>query len=83
VYQIGIRLIDILSKVHDAGYIYNDLKLENILVGNHKGSYSSLHEIRLCDFGFANKYIEKATGEHYTQDSTDTFRGNMVFASLN
>ena len=83
IFQIGIRLIDILSKVHDAGYIYNDLKLANILVGNHKGSSSSLNELRLCDFGFASKFIDEATGKYYEEDETDVFRGNMIFASLN
>ena len=36
IYQLGIRLIDIFERIHDAGLIYNDLKLDNILVGDHK-----------------------------------------------
>ena len=72
-----------MSKVHSAGLIYNDLKLENILVGNYKGSSSTLHELRLCDFGFASKYIDETTGEHISKGFTDVFRGNMVFASVN
>jgi len=53
IFQLGIKLIDCLQRIHEAGYTYNDLKLDNILIGDHKNSLSSLHEIRLCDFGFA------------------------------
>ena len=33
--QIGIQLITILEQLHDSGYIYNDLKGDNICVGLH------------------------------------------------
>jgi serine/threonine protein kinase len=35
--QIGICMIKNLQIIHAAGYTYNDLKLDNILVGNSKG----------------------------------------------
>lgn len=35
IFQIGIRLIDIFERIHEAGLTYNDLKLDNILIGNH------------------------------------------------
>jgi serine/threonine protein kinase len=31
-FEIGIQLIDILKSIHEAGYIYNDLKPNNILL---------------------------------------------------
>jgi len=34
IYQLGIKLLDVIEKIHDAGYTYNDLKLDNILVGD-------------------------------------------------
>ena len=30
--SLGIQLINILKHVHDAGFIYNDLKLDNLLL---------------------------------------------------
>ena len=83
IYQIGIRLVDMLKKIHETGFTYNDLKLENILIGNYKNSSSSLHQIRLCDFGFASRYMNKQTGEHYDQEETEVFKGNMIFSSTN
>lgn len=54
--MIGMRLLEIYERVHLAGYTYNDLKLDNILIGTKDGK--SLHEIRLTDFGFAEKYMD-------------------------
>ena len=53
VLQIGIQLVDILDRIHTAGYTYNDLKLDNIVIGDSNFSEYSLHEIHLVDFGFA------------------------------
>jgi serine/threonine protein kinase len=50
---LGIKLLEIYEKVHMAGYTYNDLKLDNILIGDKKGSSDSLGQVRLVDFGFA------------------------------
>lgn len=40
---LGISILEIFEKVHSAGYTYNDLKLDNILVGDENFSDSSLH----------------------------------------
>lgn len=78
--MIGMRLLYIYERVHLAGYTYNDLKLDNILVGSKDGD--NLHEIRLTDFGFAEKYIDRE-GLHKPQDDSTVFRGNMIFATQN
>ena len=82
IYQVSIKLIDIFERIHEAGFIYNDLKMDNILVGNFKSCESSLYKIRLCDFGFACRYQDKH-GRHLEQSDVDVFRSNMIFASLN
>lgn len=56
--QVGIRLIELLEKIHKLGKVYNDLKLENILVGDQNNSPGSLHEIRLIDFGLVTDYLD-------------------------
>ena len=33
--QIGIQLVNILERIHEFGYVYNDLKPANILVGDY------------------------------------------------
>lgn len=36
--KMGARLVQILEQVHGIGLVYNDLKLENILVGDSNSS---------------------------------------------
>lgn len=40
--QIGIILVGILEDIHAANYTYNDLKLDNIMVGSADLSHESL-----------------------------------------
>ena len=61
--QIGIKLLEIMEKIHESGYTYNDLKLDNILVGDVDQTLERMHEIRLIDFGFAERFRDKE-GNH-------------------
>jgi serine/threonine protein kinase len=52
--------------IHEAGFTYNDLKLDNILVGDCKeipNYKKTLHNIRIIDFGLSKKYIGE-DGQH-------------------
>ena len=60
IYQIGIQMLEIFEKIHYSGFTYNDLKLDNIMIGDQFNSISSLKEIRLVDFGFAEKYRDES-----------------------
>lgn len=80
-----------LEGVHAAGFVFNDLKLDNIMVGikdrlpreGSQGNVFAEGTLHLIDFGFATRYIDKETGLHIKQDEVETFRGNMIFGSLN
>ena len=63
--------------LHQCGYVHNDLKLENILIGNHDPE-----TIYLIDFGLSKSYIDKK-GNHKEKKFTSKFSGNFMFASLN
>ena len=60
--RLAIKIIELLRHVHKAGYIYNDLKPDNIMIKNlHISNESELFEnaeLSLIDFGFCSKYIE-------------------------
>ena len=53
VYKIMIALIKRIRFLHELGYVHNDIKLENILVGK-----KDPENIYLIDFGLAIKYRE-------------------------
>lgn len=76
--------------MHEAGYVYNDLKLDNLMLDYSfdpiaDGSVNVFRDnsVNIVDFGFASTYIDKLTGQHLDQVDVDVFEGNMVFSSLN
>ena len=55
--QVAIQLLELLECVHESGYVYNDLKTDNLMIGmSDKNKCSNL---KLIDFGLANRYIDK------------------------
>ena len=85
---LGTQLINVLEQIHQAGYVYNDLKPDNIMIKVPENSSMSdisflKHEVNLIDFGFATKYLDKETGLHIEKKDVAMFRGNFTFASLN
>jgi len=77
-----------MESMHQAGYIYNDLKPDNILLDYNldldKLSRSGKNlNINVIDFGFSTRNINKTTNKHIEKSRLDTFRGNMIFASIN
>jgi serine/threonine protein kinase len=69
--HVGLQLIDVLESTHRAGYVFNDLKLDNILIqygtlpdrGRHNIFYGI--KLHLIDFGFATEFREN--GQHIEQ----------------
>ena len=46
--------------IHNSGYIYNDLKLDNCVVGDIAKLFDSsenLDDLHIIDFGLAKKYV--------------------------
>ena len=59
------------------GYVHNDLKLENILIG-HKDP----DKLYLIDFGLTQLFKDEE-GQHQEKAYVRKFSGNFLFASLN
>lgn len=74
VFELGLQLLNILELIHNSGYVYNDLKLENIVLGandiepnllkNPLDGVSGQFKINLIDFGLASKWLDVETGKH-------------------
>lgn len=78
--HIGIKVLQIFEKLHSLGKIYNDLKLNNILIGDQGGTPESLSSIKMIDFGLCSDYLGP-NGNHIKEDRRKDFLGNMAFSS--
>lgn len=59
------------------GYVHNDIKLENILIGKDDPSI-----VYIIDFGLTCKYLDQ-NQKHIEKEYIEKFTGNYLFASLN
>ena len=63
-------MIDCLEYIHDAGYIYNDLKQDNIMITEQDdGKFL----VTLVDFGLVSKYMKNGT--HISEDERSISMG--------
>jgi serine/threonine protein kinase len=75
-------LIDRLEGLHESGYIHNDLKPDNILLGSDFRHTPESQQIVLIDFGVSRSYLD---GEfrHRSLRQEKKFQGNYIFSSHN
>lgn len=91
IYSLGIQLLNILEQIHESGYIYNDLKLDNLLIGYNDqlpsehiaGNCFEYVSISIVDFGFVTRYADETNMKHLPVQNVKVFRGNIMFASPN
>ena len=77
--QIGLALLTLLEQVHSVGFVYADLKPDNILIGNY--DLQADVELKLIDFGMSSVFRDD-DGNHINPGQLQQ-RGNLAFASPN
>lgn len=80
---MGLKLLDILEFIHESGFVYNDLKLENITIGlsdripkRTQHPQDNLFQdvnFHLIDFGLASRWLDKGTGKHCKIETSNYF----------
>ena len=87
VLSLGLKILEAIQLVHKAGYVYKDLKLDNLVVmGDHKRPKDV--DLTLVDFGFASKFFYSIKTDegirhiHVDQKELDHFQGNLINASI-
>ena len=91
VLDIGVKVLKQIKAVHRAGFIYNDLKPDNIMLENDSGDFERNFEERsnilegkglfLIDFGFCSQFKDQSTGKLHACHYLKKFRGNLRYAS--
>ena len=74
------KLIEALKVLHESGFIYNDLKLDNIMIHRDSDSQDDDFNLVLIDYGFATEYLNNF-GDHLPLEEMENFKGNLIFAS--
>ena len=79
IYSLAIKMITLLECVHKMGMVFNDLKLDNLMVDygdqlpvdskNIENSTDVFEgcTISLVDFGFVTSVVDKQTRQHFDQ----------------
>ena len=63
-----------LRLIHEAGYVYNGLRLENIFIDHGP--------VKLIDFGNSVEYMD-CQGTHFKNYRQSKFKGNIILSSHN
>ena len=80
--NIMIQMISALYKLHSIGYVHNDIKPNNILIGsNSNGTLTS--KLHLIDFGLASSYWDFGNNKHMSIKTDVAFKGTLRFSSFN
>ena len=61
-----------MEQFHSIGYVYNDLKPDNICVGDHpinSGQDLKLEQIKLIDFGLASPFLKSIINKNGEEES--------------
>ena len=83
IFHLGLQLLDVLQLIHDSGYVYNDLKFENIVIGindqildQSKCPMDNIFrnvDLNLIDFGLATNWLDLKTGKHVEKSLVEFF----------
>jgi serine/threonine protein kinase len=74
--MIAKQVLERLRDLHKLGYIHNDIKMENIVIGS-----SDPNMIYLLDFGACERF--QCDEDHIEQGEKRRFTGNAMFGSVN
>lgn len=71
---MSVQILKKLELIHEAGYVYNDLRLRNIIVDEDS--------VKLIDYGNSMEYLDH-NGVHALNKKQSKFKGNTIIASTN
>ena len=78
---IAIQLLDRLEILHNGGWLHQDLKPENIVIGY--GTNLERNILYLIDYGTSDEFIDSMTKKHRLRAPSSKIVGTARYSSLN
>ena len=77
---LAVKILDTLEYIHSKGYVHNDVKAQNLMIGYGSGKENDVY---LVDFGLVSKYHrgENQTHIEYKPDSRFAHDGTIEYLS--
>lgn len=83
IYKIGIEILNLFKLFHSTGYLYLDLKCDNLVLLDNPIKYDNFKSnITFIDFGHCVKYIND-NGLHLYPKYAPRGHGNLYYSSIN
>lgn len=77
-FNLAIKVIDVLEYIHSKGYVHNDIKAQNLLLGYGR---TKENDIYLVDFGLVSKYQRDGVHLEYKPDARKAHDGTIEYTS--
>jgi len=77
-YNLALKIIDVLEYIHSKGYVHNDIKAQNLLLGYGR---TKENDIYLVDFGLVSKYHKDGVHHEYKPDLRKAHDGTIEYTS--
>lgn len=76
--NIALKVLDTLEYIHTQGYVHNDIKAQNLLLGYGRTKENDLY---LVDFGLVSKYHRGGVHLEYKPDERKAHDGTIEYTS--
>ena len=77
-YNIALKVFDSLEYIHSKGYVHNDIKAQNLLMGYGR---TKEHDLYLVDFGLVSTYHRNGVHKEYKPDERKAHDGTIEYTS--
>jgi len=77
-YTIAVKVLDTLEYIHAQGYVHNDIKAQNLLLGHGR---TRENDVYLVDFGLVSKYQRDGVHLEYKPDARKAHDGTIEYTS--